>query len=568
MILQNIFNKKIKTYIFILSLFFLIFWSFVIRFAQLGYSSFYGDETKVLYINKTITASQFLLDQRKGPVQYIVAWIVESITNGYSELFLRIPFSVAGFLSVLVFYLLVHCIFLSLQSKDNLKLTLQSSQPSQNTLIPNTALKINLLKITKEFLKKVTSNNKINQISLVATLLFSFSAFNVAFSRVVQYQTFLTLFGFLGLYFFINKKYLISGLFYGLAFLTHYDAVFFTTPLLFFVLKEFFENSFKLSLTKFLNFFLKLVLPAIIIMSTFYVPYFINGYFENNSLNYLSRRVLGGSESQKNYSAFTIYFYNNNYVLIGFLLLPILLFIKNFSKELGFESIYIKKMSKNYSFYTLGSYDDLLKMLFFWFIFTFLILQFFTTNPGTHIHNYLIPLYILSSVVVVAMFYFIKSKFLKTSYVLSILLMLINLIYINSKVFIPYFSGGYPFNVPEYQNVYDRYQLFVYGFPYNRNWNEIREYFLNIDGRVSGIFSNDNDVVATYYLKEFNYTRPGTNFYPQYYIHIKDNLEFSKGVLLNSGVDKNMPVEQFERLYKKIHVIADDVEIFKLRQVY
>jgi predicted membrane-bound mannosyltransferase len=85
----------------------LIITSSFLRFPQLSYSHFYGDETKVIYWNKTTPASQFLLNQRKGPFQFVVAWTVEKLTGSFNERTVRTPFAVAGVLNVYIFYLLV-----------------------------------------------------------------------------------------------------------------------------------------------------------------------------------------------------------------------------------------------------------------------------------------------------------------------------------------------------------------------------------------------------------------------------------------------------------------------------
>ena len=42
---------------------------------------------------------------------------------------------------------------------------------------------------------------------------------------------------------------------------------------------------------------------------------------------------------------------------------------------------------------------------------------------------------------------------------------------------------------------------------------------------VNGVFTNDNDSYADYYLRGFAYTRPGPNFLPQYYVHVIDSQE-------------------------------------------
>jgi len=140
-------NKKEVLYILLI-----ILLSSIPRIWDLGYSHFYGDEIKVLYIDKSVPASEFLMNQRKGPIQFITAWVMEKISNGYSEAIIRLPFALAGIINVFLFYILVKKLFGSTSA-------------------------------------------------LISTYIFSLSGIQIAFSRTVQYQSFLLLFSFLSLIF-------------------------------------------------------------------------------------------------------------------------------------------------------------------------------------------------------------------------------------------------------------------------------------------------------------------------------------------------------------------------------
>jgi len=453
----------------------LLFVSFVLRFFQLGYSDFYGDETKVFYLDKTKSAFVFLMDQRKGPVQFVVAWVMEQLTTVPHEFYTRVPFALAGFLSVIVFY----------------------------------------------FLSKKLFND---QISLIATFLFSLNGFNVAFSRTVQYQSFLLLFGLLSVYLFLNKRYFLSAISLAISFLSHYDATFFLIPLLYF--------SFDPKISK-KELLVKFLVPFSSIIGIFYIPYVFYGYFQDNTFNYLVKRIGGDINTSKNYSAFTVFFYNPCFATFIFILFPLTLLFKSIKKE----------TSSN------------IKMLLLWFIVPFIIYQFFMTNPGTHIHNYFIPVYLLSGYAISYLYELVTFKKVYMG-IISVFFVLIILRTFN--VYIPFFSTGYPWNVPDYADLHDKYQLFAYGLPYNRNWREIRQYFLSLDERVEGVFTNDNDVAGSYYLREFNYTRPGTNFLPQYYIEIKDNQQF-----VDYKVVKDMTREEFYSNYGEVVKIGESVTIYK-----
>jgi len=472
--------------------------SFLVRFLGLGYSSFYGDETKVFYLDKTVPAFEFFMDQRKGPIQFLVVWLVEKFVGSPHELYTRIPFALAGFFSIGVFYLL-----------------------------------------SKKLFEKLGDIKKIQLISLLATLLFSFNGFNVAFSRTVQYQSFLTLFGLFGLYLFLNKKYLYSAVAFGLAFLSHYDAIFFVTPLLYLVVanKEFSKDYKKMAVS--------FVLPLLLIIGSFYIPYIAKGYFETNTLNYLSKRIGGDVQTAKNFSAFTVALYNPCFITFIFLLLPLMFFVKRSEKPSDKDV------------------TDVIKMLSLWFMVTFLSYQFFMTNPGTHIHNYLIPLYFLSGFCVVYVYDYFGTKKFKLIYKYVAILMSILVVARMFFIYVPGLNAGYPWKYSVFNNVYSKYQLFVYGFPYNRDWKAIREYFVNLDERVEGVFTNDDDDVAMYYLREFNYTKPGTNFFPQYFIDVRYNMEFTTYKPFRFSSDKDLPKEEFYAHYDVEEIISENVVIYK-----
>ena len=234
MLLKLIKNNKLE--VLLLSLLLLV--TVFLRFSGLGYSHFYGDETKTFYLDKTIPATKFFLDQRKGPIQFLVVWMTEKLIGGFDEFGTRLPFALAGTLSVFALYFLVRKLF-----------------------GPKTAF--------------------------IASTLFSINGFYVAFSRTVQYQSFLILFGLLSLVFLVSsfeetrlKKifFLLSSIFLGLAFLCHYDALFFAVPVLFILSKFVVKSRFKEA-------FLLYVLPFIVIVLPFYLPYVIGGYLTSNTVN-------------------------------------------------------------------------------------------------------------------------------------------------------------------------------------------------------------------------------------------------------------------------------------------
>lgn len=470
-----------------------------LRFSDLGYSHFYGDETKTLYLDKTIPAQIFFLDQRKGPVQFLVVWIMEKLTGGFDEGTLRIPFAVAGFISVFVVYFLAKKMFLYI-FKDEKKQNIKTS----------------------------------NVAAFLTAFLFSVSGFNVAFSRTIQYQSFLILFGLSALYLYFTaveklnsknntgKYYLLfSSLLLFLAFLSHYDAVFYIVPILFLAFGGFFcadeqvENN-----TRFTRLFvLYFALPLVFLSAVFYFPYIQKGYFYQNTVNYLLKRMEGSVDFRLNNSLHTFTVYNPFFVFLSLLFFSFLAF---FVKENRTVADFTKNIYR----------EKIIKMLTFWFIVPFVVFQFFILNPGTHIQHYFIPLYFMISFVTVYFYQKISLAFFKYLFISVLSFILFFLLSVSIFVYVPGVNTGYPWKQSLFLSKHvekpnKRYQLFLYGFPYYRGWDQVRDYFKTLRG-IKGVYTNDNDTIAQYYLLGYDYTPPGSNFFPQYYIYIFDNQEFHK----------------------------------------
>jgi len=420
----------------------LIVAGFAVRFSGLGYSHFYGDEIKTLYLDKTIAASDFLLDQRKGPIQFVAAWVMEKISGGYDEAWVRLPFSLASVLSVVIFYFVVKKLF------------------------GNTA-------------------------SYFSTIIYAFSGFSVAFGRTAQYQSFLMLFGFLSLLFILLSKetkkriyILAASLSWTLSVYSHYDGVFFLIPLIFFYVGS------KKDIAPFIKYFL---LPSLLFLLPFYLPYIIKGYLASNTINYVSRRV-SGSGYLPNSSLYTVGVYNPLYVFFIFMLPGLLSFFIKDNRRISIVQI--------------------------WFVASLAFYEVIIKNPGTHIQNYLLPLIILTGVMLSKAGRYVR-------YTAIALLFLYTTI--SFFTFVPSLNTGYPWKQSNFlglrvNKIEKKYQLFLYGFPYNRGWDRIKTYFTEKKD-VNGVYTNDNDSYADYYLRGFAYTRPGPNFLPQYYVHIIDSQE-------------------------------------------
>lgn len=443
----------------------LILVSGFLRFYQLGYSHYYGDETKTLYLRKDVSAFNFLMNQRKGPMQFIVVWVTEKVSGGFSEGVIRAPFALAGTVLVLVFYIFVR-------------------------------------------------QNFGFRVAMFSTLLFSLNGFYIAFSRTAQYQVLYLLFGFLALIF-SKHSYFVSGSFFALALLSHYDALFFIIPLFFLVQKRG---------------FIKILFTGIAVSLLFYLPNIALGYFGTNTFWYIARR-LAGEEYLKNNSLYTAFVYNPLYIYL------IILFSVSI---LG----YIKSREFKYAYF-----------LSVWLLVPFVTFQLMVLNPGTHIHNYYLPLFIFGGLGLdylskkLGRFRWVGLAVFATS---SLTILLIQM-----WTFIPGINNGYPWKETDFVGIkVDRaspdYHLYLYGFPYYRGWDKLKEYG-GLKNGMRNFYTNDNETVAEYYLYGVPYSAPGIGFFPQYYIEVFTPQALRQKLLIDLTNYKEVDAGVFPeiRIYKK-----------------
>lgn len=441
-------NKKIE----IISLIILAILTFYLRFVDLGFHHFYGDEVKTLFLRKDQSAFDFFLEQRKGPIQFLIVWGMEKITGSYEEVFMRLPFAIFGFALVFVFYYFV-----------------------RNTL-------------KQDYF-----------VSIFSTILVSLNGIYIAFSRTAQYQMVYLVFSFLALIFFgkfveenTKKKKLLfftlSVIFFTLGLLSHYDTLFFLLPL-FFYFKKFKQAFLVLFLSSSISFL-------------FYGPQIYFGFFTESTAGYLAKRIVG-KEYLPNFTPYTFLLYNPLYVYVG------LLFV------LAIAGYYLsKKEDREY--------------LARWFFIPFILLDFFVLVPGTHVHNYLFPLFIFSGVA----FSFLIKKYKYSIFVFIPAIIFIFLVQV--QVFLPKYNLGYPFIDSSIFGISQLklnkgYSTPIYGFVYNRNWQEIAE-FMKSQKRVPAFMTNDNKVVAEYYLFGYAYTGYDPRKPAPFYIEILNPQEIDKTV--------------------------------------
>ena len=102
-------KRKLVSYLPLLLLIAGLLW---LRLVNLGYSDYQGDEIKALFLpQESQSLFDFLLVQRKGPVQFVVTYLIGFLDPAYQNQFLtRLPFAVASVLAAIIFYFFVDTI--------------------------------------------------------------------------------------------------------------------------------------------------------------------------------------------------------------------------------------------------------------------------------------------------------------------------------------------------------------------------------------------------------------------------------------------------------------------------
>lgn len=444
---QNLLNIPKLSLIFLILIFLFGAW---VRVSNIGYSDYQGDEIKAFF-NPSSDGDylKFLLDQRKGPNQFIITGLIKDITDNYQNYFLtRLPFALAGVLSIFVFFLVVFNYF-------GLNVAIWSS------------------------------------------IFFTTNGFLIAFSRIVQYQAFVILFGLLGILlyqkFLSSKRYgflYLSGISYAISILFHYDGVFFAIPVLVTGIWNLFQDFRVKSWKNFKHHLIAVGIASLILLS-FYVPFVLN--LSKETLSYWQGRISGdvSSKISSSYYLFTVYqpiYSIHIYIFLTFI---------------GFSAIlfpYINKVFPN-------SKKDLnIISLLFWGLIPLIMLEVFVSVPGTHIYTYLIPGMVLIGYGINYFYEIISNRFnpvfSKFSVILGILLFLF-LGLQSHTIFVDNKNGEYPWEDKKFfiftmNRPTPIFHLSMFGFPYNRDWQGVKDFMKDKSNFYS---TNEREPITRYYVK-------------------------------------------------------------------
>jgi hypothetical protein len=182
--------------------------------------------------------------------------------------------------------------------------------------------------------------------------------------------------------------------------------------------------------------------------------------------------------------------------------------------------------------------------LFLWVLVPFIFMEYLINIPGTHIYTYLIPVFIVMAFgvdLIVKSFAAIKLK--KPAYfgVIAMFLFIFlqtHTIFVDNSLEYPWENKK--FLVWSLPTPSATYHLSLFGFPYFRDWDGIRDYILKANNAVA-YATNERDTISSYYIPlKRDRTKAG------YYIYIKHPQNFlpPAGLKPKLWISKYPPVKE------------------------
>lgn len=443
-----------------LPIFFLVLVTLWLRLANLGYSDYQGDEVKALYLPSSGQGlAGFLLQQRRGPTQYLITYLIKLFDPLYANQFLaRLPFAIAGLISIFFFY---------------------------------------------QFLKLCYGQ----KIALYASLFLTLNGLFIGLMRIVQYQPFVLLFSTLALYAYSlaqhRDSWKVAGIYLGTlswtaAILTHVDGLF-IAPFVLYLLYGWYTSKSDLAARTRWSHLATVAIAAVILLAVYYVP--LLSAASGDTRAYWASRLLGESEDVfPGSSLFTFTLYNPTLVVYIYFVLGILSLIK---------------IKQNFP-------------VWLWFLFPWLLYELLVYDAGTHIYTYLMPVTILLAFGLRAVEGALRrllGRRVGNALTVAGLALLFGFLFLLSHFLFVDHTPEYPWEQRRFlfwtlgQPETD-YQLWLFGFPYNRKWEEVGGYVAANQG--NGYYAtNEKHTIAEFYLPyQFDIDRSG------YYIHIHNPQSF------------------------------------------
>lgn len=513
--MQSFLKRLTLTKLLIISLIVFIFLGVYIRSQGLGYSEFQGDEIDTVEFVPNVygTTPSFktfftksIFENKKGPVQYTINFLNLKTFPSVNEFRVRFPYLVFSLLSFVLFY----------------------------------------------FLSKNIFESKISALATVTVL--ATNGLFVAFSRITQYQAFMFLLQPLTVYLFLlgyykksTKLLFFSAVVFGLAFLTHYDALVLFSFFYSFLFLEYIKDRAKLR--QLLKYGLVFTFIFSLISVPFYFMYLRGDYYENTTSSYLSRRLLGFGLMPRVPVVLNmiIHLYMPKLFWLLFLLITatgLLPWYKKFTdlKFLNFKfskkivalvyvfGVALFSLSVVFSNYPIKPRASTLLVylasliilaclvvfskkfkseiisLITWFLFSFNVYFFFIKDPRTHVYISMLPAFLLAGYGISVLWGLYKSRMYKINMLTLFFIGFGYLTLFNWQVFVnknpeyPWFQKTL-FGNNMYVTPHEYYKKVegVFGFNYYRHWREVSALFKN--GCLVGDYnSNEKDSVTQFYI--------------------------------------------------------------------
>ena len=319
-----------------IAMFTAVFLSFVLlRLINLGYSEYIPDETTVMTpVKNSEINTWFLLAQRKGPVQFLVARVVNIFNiSVFDEFSYRFPFFLASVFGLFFFY-------------------------------------------------KFAKNMEGQFVAVVATLFLGLNGMLIAFGRVVQYQSLNLLFSSAGLYFLSLLKdeehrirnSILGSLCLTLSIMSHWDMVFVLPPALFLIFKYvLFSPSIRGRQKR--SIIGALSLPVLVLFMPFFINYSGVALSDAANIGYFKTRIGQAEVSPENIMRNLKEYVTKVELYNPFVYLYAL-------GALAFAGLIGSKRAYSY---------------FYWFLLSLSAFIFFVIKPGTHVYNLFYPAVILAA---------------------------------------------------------------------------------------------------------------------------------------------------------------------------
>ncbi len=477
-----------------LPLAFLIFVTLWLHLVNLGYSDYQGDEISTLPLpNSNQSLVDFLLTQKKGPLQFIVTQLVKFVDPAFTNRFLaRLPFALAGILSIYFFYKLVNL----------------------------------------HFGKKV---------AFYAALFLSANGLIVGLTRIVQYQGFVMLFSISALYAFslavMKEQWKVKGVYIGmflwsLALLSHYDGIF-IAPFSAILLYRWYSTNPEMPVRTRLKHLIVSGAIAALLLVVFYIPLLFS--LSSQAKSYFSFRLITSeAKTRLSSSATTFKIYN-----------PLIVFY--IYVVLGHLSLF--KFRETYP-------------VLLWFLFPWEVLELMVYDPGTHIYTYIIPATILLGFGLLTIEGWLVKLLGRVGKVVNLgglvllfafIASLSHFIFVDHTPEYPWESRRYliwPVQLPQVKG-----DLWLFGFPYYRHWDEVAAYVTSHSG-VKAYVTNETTAISAYHIPlTYDPDQAG------YYIYVYNPQSFRASI----AKDK---VRYWTKKYKPVKVFKNGnrvvVEIYKM----